>query len=65
LYVKILIKGSEKWRRDESNILVDIDISIFEAVLGGEVMVPHPDGDLKVKIPKGLQVGEYVRVANK
>jgi DnaJ-class molecular chaperone len=29
------------------------------------VMVPHPDGDLKVKIPKGLQVGEYVRVANK
>lgn len=27
--------------------------------------VPHPDGDVKVKIPKGLQVGEYIRVNGK
>ncbi len=27
--------------------------------------MPHPEGDMEVKIPKGLQVGEYIRVTGK
>ena len=64
-YLKILVKGSEKWKRDENHILIDAEVNLYQAVLGGEIMVPHPDGDLKVKIPKWLQVGEYIRVAGK
>ncbi|MBP7847994.1 hypothetical protein KA013_02105 [Patescibacteria group bacterium] len=60
-----MIKGSDKWRRDGDNLLVDIEIPLTDAVLGGEMTVPHPDGPVKVKIPKGLQVGEYIRVAHK
>jgi molecular chaperone DnaJ len=65
LYIKIVVKNSEVWKRDGDNILVDATVTIFDAVLWGEIVVPHPDGDLKVKIPKGLQVWEYVRVNNK
>lgn len=46
-------------------MLLDADISLFDAVLGGEMTVPHPDGEVTVKIPKGLQVGEYIRVSGK
>lgn len=63
LYIKILVKWSDKRRRDDHNLLVDIDVTVFQAVLGGEITVPHPEGDIKVKIPKWLQVGEYIRVA--
>lgn len=65
LYIKIVVKVSDTWKRDGDNILADANVSLFDAVLGGEIVVPHPDGDLKVKIPKGLQVWEYVRVNNK
>lgn len=65
LYVKILIKQSDVWRRDGDNLLVDADITLFDAVLGWEVTVPHPDGDVTVKVPKWLQIGEYIRVSNK
>lgn len=65
LYIKIMVKTSDKWKREGDNILVEIDISVVDAVLGGEVEIPHPDGKLKIKIPKGLQVGETIRIPNK
>ena len=45
--------------------MIDVDVSVFDAVLGTQRDVDHPDGKISVKIPKGLQVGEYVRVAGK
>ena len=63
--MKILIKWSDKRRRDENNLLVDIDVSVFQAVLWWEITVSHPEWDIQVKIPKWLQVGEYIRVSGK
>jgi len=65
LYIKIVVKWSDKRKRDGDNLLVSADITLFDAVLWGEVEVPHPDGTIKVKVPKWLQVGEYIRVSNK
>jgi molecular chaperone DnaJ len=65
LYIRILVKQSEKWRRDGDNMLYDADVSLFEAVLGGELTIAHPDGELVTKIPKWLQVGEHIRVSGK
>jgi molecular chaperone DnaJ len=62
LYIRILVKQSEKRRRDGDNMIMDIDVSIYEAVLGGEQKIAHPDGEIKVSIPKWLQVGESIRV---
>jgi molecular chaperone DnaJ len=65
LYIKIVVKNSDTRKRDGDNIIANTTVSVFDAVLGWEIVVPHPDGDLKVKIPKWLQVGEYVRVKKK
>ncbi len=65
LYIKIVVKSSDKRRRDGENLVVQADVTLFDAVLGGEVDVPHPDGNITVKVPKGLQVWEYIRVSNK
>lgn len=65
LYIRILVKQSEKWRRDADNMLYDADVSLYDAVLGGEFVITHPDGEVTVKIPKGLQVGEHIRVSGK
>lgn len=65
LYVKIMVKVADKWKRDGQNLIAELDISIYDAVLGATVDVDHPDGKISVKIPKGLQVGEYVRVSGK
>lgn len=63
LYIKILVKSSDNWKREWDNILVDATVSLFDAVLWGKVTVPHPDGDLTVSIPKWLQIWESIRVS--
>ncbi len=63
LYVKILISSDSKWKRRWDDILVEVPVSIFDFVLGWEIEVPHPDGTIKVKIPKWLQPGEIIRVS--
>lgn len=63
LYIKILVKSSDTWKREWDNILVEQSISLFDAVLWWEVVIEHPDKAVKVKIPKWLQIGEQIRVS--
>lgn len=62
LYVKFSIKSDDKFKRKWQDLLLDINISIFDAVLWWEIEVPHPDGKVKVKIPKWLQFGDLIKV---
>lgn len=65
LYLKIRITPTNKYRRQENDLYIKTDISLFELVLGGEIEVPHPEGKIKVKIPKGTQIWDKIRVAGK
>ena len=43
-----------------------MDVSLYTAVLGGEVVVPTPDGKrLFVKVPPETQNGRQIRLAKK
>jgi len=63
LYIKVLISSDSPWKRRWDDIIIEVPISVFDAVLGWEVEVPHPEWKIKVKIPKGLQSGEVIRVS--
>lgn len=63
LYIKIFVAESPKYTRKTDDLYVKSDVSLFDLVLWGEVEVSHPEGKVKVKIPKGTQVGQKVRVA--
>ncbi len=65
LYIKITISGANKFKRRWNDLIMDLGISIFDAVLGGEKTVEHPDGKLVVKIPKWLQVWQQIKIPGK
>lgn len=65
LYLKIRITPTATYRRKENDLYITAEISIFDLVLGGEIEVPHPEGKLKVKIPKGTQIWDKIRITGK
>jgi molecular chaperone DnaJ len=65
LYLKIRVTSSNKYRRKEDDLYVSAEVSLFDVVLGGEIEVPHPEGKMKVKVPKGTQIGDKIKINGK
>ena len=65
LYIQINIKSSDIYERKWDDLYVTIPMTIFDLVLGGEVTIKHPEWDMKVKVPKGTQLDDLVKVGNK
>ena len=45
--------------------MCNVPIRPDEAVLGAEINVPTPDGSVTMKVPKGLQTGQSLRLRGK
>jgi len=41
------------------------DVSVYDLVLGAEIGVEHPEGKITVKIPKGTQVTDILKVSGR
>ncbi len=41
------------------------NLSLFDLVLGAKITLHHPEGELSVKIPKGTQPDDLIKVSNK
>ncbi len=65
LYVKIHVKRHPIFRREGSNLLMDLNVKLSDALLGSEYKIPTLDGDIMVKIPEGVAFGELLRVRGK
>ena len=65
LYIQVQISGSKVWERKGENLYVKTTVSLFDLVLGGECSVDHPEGKLKIKVPKGTQVGDMIKISGK
>jgi DnaJ-class molecular chaperone len=64
-YVQISIRPHPEFKREGKDIIVEVPISIFEAVSGGEIEVPTIDGPVMMKIPPGVSTGSKLRVKGK
>jgi DnaJ-class molecular chaperone len=66
LLLKIEILPHRYFRREGSNLLLDLPITPFEAVLGTKVEVPTlSEGAMVVKIPPGTSSGKKLRLSGK
>ena len=50
------------FRRDGDNILLDLPITLDEAVKGGKVKVPTADGPVMLGVPAGATSGKTLRL---
>ena len=64
-YVEIDVRPHAVLRREADDIIVDLPISIDEAVLGGKVDVPTIGGQVRVTVPKGSSSGQTLRLKGK
>ena len=60
--VTISIAPHPFYKRDGNDIRLDLPVTLKEAVLGGKVKVPTPEGPVMVTIPKGSSSGKVLRL---
>ncbi len=65
LYVKIHVKRHPLFRKENLNIVMDLNIKLSTALLGGEYDIQTLDGDIKLAIPAGIGFNEILRVKGK
>lgn len=62
LFVHVNVVPSKKYQRNERNIYTELEISNVQAVLGDSVELETVYGKKELKIPKGIQSGEMIRM---
>jgi len=62
LYIQIEIQDNPYYTRQGDDIYVNLDVSIFDLVLGWEYEINHPTGKINVKIPKWTQMDEKIKI---
>lgn len=65
LYIVIHVKNHQKYIRRGSDLYQKINISFPQATLGQNIDIPTLNGLEKVRIPKGIESGEILKVNNK
>jgi len=60
--VTIAIAPHSFFTREGNNVRLDLPVTLQEAVLGGKVKVPTPDGPVILTVPKGSTSGKVLRI---
>ncbi len=63
--VEIRVRPHRDFHREGDDILIEVPITIDEAVLGGKVEVPTAGGRVQLTIPKGTSSGQVLRLKGK
>jgi molecular chaperone DnaJ len=65
LYIHIIVKEHQEFRRDGYDIRTILNITIAQAVLGDEIKINTIDGEMVLKVPAGIQSGKTLKISGK
>lgn len=65
LYIKINVAPHSVFKREGSDLVMNLNLKLSEALLGLEYPIQTLDGEITVKIPEGVSVNEILRVKGK
>jgi curved DNA-binding protein len=65
LYLVIQVADDPHYEVMGNDLHTEVAIDLFAAVLGGEVTVPTPSGNVVLTIPAGIQPGQSIRLAGR
>jgi DnaJ-class molecular chaperone len=63
LYLEVKLRPHPVYEVRGHDLYREVPVSLYDAILGGEVSVPGLDGTLTIKIPPGTQNGQQFRLA--
>lgn len=62
LLITVRVRPHPHFERDGLDLKLDLPIKVGEAYRGAKVAVPTPEGEVSLKVPKGAQSGQVVRL---
>ena len=62
LFIITQVRPHEYFRREGLDILLDLPLSLYEAMLGTKVQVPTLDGPVTLTVPPGTSSGAKLRI---
>jgi len=65
VHIVVHVRGHPYFRRENSDIYLDLPVSVAEAAAGGAVTVPTVDGPANLKLPPGTSGGTRLRMRGK
>lgn len=65
LYLVVHAVEDDKYTRKGDDLYIDLPISIYDLILGGEVRVPTMSGDVTMTVPAGTQSNKLLRLTGK
>jgi DnaJ-class molecular chaperone len=61
-FIELAIAPHPTYRREGETLVMDVPVTAYDAVLGGKVEAPTPDGPVTLTIPKGSNTGARLRL---
>ena len=65
LYISFVIEEDKDFKRLGDDLYTEVEVDLYTAVLGGEVMINTLDGQVKMNIKPGTQPGSKLRLKGK
>jgi curved DNA-binding protein len=65
LYITFVIENNSDFKREGNNLYADVDLDLYTAILGGEILVNTFDSKVKIKVPPETQPGTKVKLKGK
>lgn len=65
LYISFHILNNTKFRRDGNDLHTTVDLELYTAVLGGEIIIDTLDGKVKLKVKPETQNGSKIKLKGK
>ncbi len=65
IYIEFVVKDHPLFVRDGRNIILEVPLTITEAVLGCVIEIPTINGKTKIEIDAGIQNGEELKLRGK
>lgn len=62
LYLRVRLAKHPDFEVEDHNLIYELDVAPWEAVLGASISVPTMDGYVNIRIPAGTQSGQKLRV---
>ena len=65
LYVIVKVRPHPLLHREGKDLTIEVPITVGEAIRGATIAVPTPDGVVRLKVPRGSQSGQRLRLSGR